>query len=63
LWEIVKEGVVVEADTEKRKEKIEISGEAKKKKKRDVKALYLIQQSIFEKNFSRIIRTSCAKEA
>jgi hypothetical protein len=39
----VEEGVVIEADTEKRKEKIETSSEAKEKKKRDVKALYLIQ--------------------
>jgi hypothetical protein len=46
----VEECVVVEADTEKGKEKIEASGEEKEKKKRDAKALYLIQQSISEEN-------------
>jgi hypothetical protein len=49
LWEIVEEDVVVEEDTEKGLEKVETSGEAKEKKKRDAKTLYLIQQSIFEK--------------
>jgi hypothetical protein len=62
LWEIVEEGVIVEANTEMKKEKIETSGEVNEKKKKDVKTLYLIQQSISEKKFPRIIGASYAKE-
>jgi hypothetical protein len=62
LWEMVQECIVKE-DGEKGKEKVETSEEKKEKKKRDAKALYLIQQSISYKIFLRIIRTNSVKEA
>ena len=62
LWEIVEEGFEVKKD-EKGKDIAETSDEKKENKKKDAKALYLIQQSISDKIFPRIIRASSAKEA
>jgi hypothetical protein len=61
LWDMVEEDVVDEGG-EKGK-KAETSDEAKEKKKRDAKALYVIQQSISDKIFPRIIGARSAKEA
>jgi uncharacterized protein (UPF0147 family) len=63
LWDMVEDDGVVEEGDGKGKKGIETSDEAKEKKKRDAKALYLIQQSISDKNFPRIIGARRAKEA
>ena len=48
---------------EKGKEKVETSNEKKENKKKDAKALYLIQQAITDKFFPRIISATSSKEA
>jgi hypothetical protein len=63
LWDMVEEEVVAEEDQEKGKKKAETSEEVKEKKKRDANALYLIQQSISDKNFPRIIGDKSVNEA
>jgi hypothetical protein len=71
LWEIMEESYEVKVEPvmvmveEMVKEKIGMSAsiEEKKNRKKDVKALYLIQQAISDKIFPRIIEARSSKEA
>jgi hypothetical protein len=69
LWEIMEEDnemkvkPVMGEETGKEKVGTSASVEEKDNRKKDVKTLYLIKQSISDKIFSRIIGTRSSKEA